>query len=226
MVWLAEIGFIALAIVAIVLLVRAGRSSTRLHEIAEERIAAYVTTLRRKSDNPEFADMTDSELHDVLGAAMRRLAAGRNRKFVLLVLGAVGVTDHLHRVWASRMAGAPFRSHHGRGRASPFTASNACSSAPPRAPARSIRASISNGCGSTDRSFRLCGFALPKPERTRLCACLGLSRHDITEAVHAARSADPERHADNARNRFRSAQDQHARGSDDARGRCLRAARP
>ena len=89
MVWLAEIGFIVLAVVAIVQLVRAGRGATRLHEVAEERIAAYVTTLRRKGDNPELADMTDSELHDVLGAAMRRLAAGRNRKFLLLVLGAV-----------------------------------------------------------------------------------------------------------------------------------------
>ena len=89
MVWLAEIGFIILAIVAIVQLARAGRGATRLHEIAEERISAYVTTLRRTGDNPALSDMTDSELHDVLGAAMRRLAAGRSRKFLLLVLGAV-----------------------------------------------------------------------------------------------------------------------------------------
>lgn len=89
MVWLAEIGFIILAIVAIVQLARAGRNATKLHEIAEERIAAYVTTLRRTGGNPELAAMTDTELHDVLGAAMRRLASARSRKFVLLVLGAV-----------------------------------------------------------------------------------------------------------------------------------------
>ena len=91
MVWLAEIGFIILAIVAIVQFARAGRNATKLHEIAEERIAAYVTTLRRTGENPALSEMTDTELHDILGAAMRRLAAGRSRKFVLLVLGAVGV---------------------------------------------------------------------------------------------------------------------------------------
>ena len=91
MVWLAEIGFIILAIVAIVQFARAGRNATKLHEIAEERIAAYVATLRRTGDNPDLAAMTDAELHDILGAAMRRLAAGRSRKFLLLVLGAVAV---------------------------------------------------------------------------------------------------------------------------------------
>jgi hypothetical protein len=89
MVWLAEIGFIVLAIVALVMLANAGRGVTRLHAIAEERIAAYMATLRRTRENPDLSAMTDTELHDVLGAAMRRLAAARSRKMLLLVLGTV-----------------------------------------------------------------------------------------------------------------------------------------
>lgn len=90
MAWLAEIGFIVLALVAIVQLARAGKASARLNEIAEARIAAYMTTLRRTGSNAELAEMTDTELHDILGAAMRRLAAAQSRKLLLLVLGAVG----------------------------------------------------------------------------------------------------------------------------------------
>ncbi len=89
MAWLAEIGFIVLAIVAIVMFATAGGRATRLSSIAEERISAYMATLRRTHENPRLSDMTDAELHDILGAAMRRLAAGRSRKMLLLVLGAV-----------------------------------------------------------------------------------------------------------------------------------------
>lgn len=89
MVFLAEIGFIILAIVAIAMLANASKSATKLHQIAEERIAAYMTTLRRTGGNTALAEMTDVELHDILAAAMRRLAAGRNRKALLLVLGTV-----------------------------------------------------------------------------------------------------------------------------------------
>ena len=78
-----------LAIVAIVTLARAGKGSAHLREVGEERIAAYMATLRRTGDNSALAGMTDMELHDVLGAAMRRLANGQSRKVLLLVLGAV-----------------------------------------------------------------------------------------------------------------------------------------
>lgn len=89
MVWLAEIGLIVLAIVAVVMFANAGRGMTRLQQAAEERIGAYMVTIRRTGTNPDFAAMTDTELRDVLSAAMRRLAAGRSRKVLLLVLGTV-----------------------------------------------------------------------------------------------------------------------------------------
>ncbi len=89
MAFFAEIGFIVLAIIAIVSLARSGQNATRLHDIGEERIAAYMTTLRRTGTNPTLAEMTDTELSDILRAAMRRLAAGQSRKLTLLVLGAI-----------------------------------------------------------------------------------------------------------------------------------------
>ena len=89
MAWLAEIGFIILAIVAIVSLARSGKQAERLKDLADERIAAYMVTLRRTGDNPELAGMTDTELQDILGAATRRLAAGRSRKLLLIILGGV-----------------------------------------------------------------------------------------------------------------------------------------
>ncbi len=89
MAYLAEIGFIILAIIAIATLARSGKQPARIREIGEDRIMAYMTTLRRTGGNPELAEMTDTELYDILSAAMRRLAAGQNRKLLVLVLGAV-----------------------------------------------------------------------------------------------------------------------------------------
>jgi hypothetical protein len=89
MAYLAEIGFIVLAIVAIVLFARSGKNSARIEEIGNERIKAYMTTLKRTGGNPELAAMTDDELRDILAAAMRRLATGQSRKLLLLVLGAI-----------------------------------------------------------------------------------------------------------------------------------------
>ncbi|MBU1175003.1 MAG: hypothetical protein KKH72_06330 [Alphaproteobacteria bacterium] len=89
MLWLAELGLIVLALFAFVQLVRSGGRNGKLHEIAEERIAAYTATLRRTGANPDLAAMTDAELHDILGAAIRRLSAGQGRKLVLLVFGAI-----------------------------------------------------------------------------------------------------------------------------------------
>ena len=89
MIWAAEIGLVILAIVAITMLANAGRSAGKLHDVAEERIAAYMATLRRTGENRELAEMTDTELHDVLGAAMRRLSTARSRKFLILIFGAI-----------------------------------------------------------------------------------------------------------------------------------------
>lgn len=89
MIWLAEIGLVVIAIIAVFQFARAGNRAERVRDIAEERIGAYITTLRRTGDNPELAEMTDAELHDILGSAMRRLDAAQGRKVVLLVLGGV-----------------------------------------------------------------------------------------------------------------------------------------
>jgi len=66
-----------------------GRREAKRAALIEQRVSAYMQTIRREGGNPELAAMTDTELRDVLTASARNLRAQSERKWYLILGGAI-----------------------------------------------------------------------------------------------------------------------------------------
>lgn len=79
---------VALLVLALNYLFR-GRRETRRQELLEQRVAAYMQTIRREGGSAELAAMNDTELRDVLLSSARNLRIQSERKWYLLLGGAI-----------------------------------------------------------------------------------------------------------------------------------------
>ena len=66
-----------------------GRREGRREEQLEQRVAAYMQTIRREGGNPDLAAMNDVELRDVLLSSARNLRVQSERKWYLILGGAI-----------------------------------------------------------------------------------------------------------------------------------------
>ena len=66
-----------------------GRREAEREQVLERRVEAYMQTIRREGGNPELAAMSDTELRDVLLSGARNLRIQAERKWYLLLGGAI-----------------------------------------------------------------------------------------------------------------------------------------
>ena len=66
-----------------------GRRDAQRQEQLEQRVAAYMQTIRREGGNPELAAMNDVELRDVLLSGARNLRVQSERKWYLILGGGL-----------------------------------------------------------------------------------------------------------------------------------------
>jgi hypothetical protein len=66
-----------------------GRREAQRQEQLEQRVTAYMQTIRREGGNPELAAMSDMELRDVLFSSARNLRIQSERKWYLLLGGVI-----------------------------------------------------------------------------------------------------------------------------------------
>jgi hypothetical protein len=66
-----------------------GRREAQRQEQLEQRVAAYMQTIRREGGNPELAAMNDTELRDVLFSSARNLRIQSERRWYLLLGGVI-----------------------------------------------------------------------------------------------------------------------------------------
>ncbi len=66
-----------------------GRRQAEREQVLERRVDAYMHTIRREGGNPELAAMTDMELRDVLLSSARNLRIQSERKWYLILGGAI-----------------------------------------------------------------------------------------------------------------------------------------
>lgn len=66
-----------------------GRREAEREQVLERRVDAYMQTIRREGDNPELSAMTDTELRDVLLSSARNLRIQSERKWYLILGGAI-----------------------------------------------------------------------------------------------------------------------------------------
>ena len=66
-----------------------GRREAEREQVLERRVEAYMQTIRREGGNPELAAMSDTELRDVLLSSARNLRIQAERKWYLLLGGAI-----------------------------------------------------------------------------------------------------------------------------------------
>ena len=66
-----------------------GRREAERAEVLERRVAAYMQTIRRESANSELTAMSDVELRDLLLSSARNLRIQAERKWYLILGGAI-----------------------------------------------------------------------------------------------------------------------------------------
>jgi hypothetical protein len=66
-----------------------GRREAEREQVLERRVDAYMHTIRREGDNPVLSAMTDTELRDVLLSSARNLRIQSERKWYLILGGAI-----------------------------------------------------------------------------------------------------------------------------------------
>ena len=66
-----------------------GRREAEREQVLGRRVEAYMQTIRREDANPELTAMTDAELRDVLLSSARNLRIQSERKWYLMLGGAV-----------------------------------------------------------------------------------------------------------------------------------------
>jgi hypothetical protein len=66
-----------------------GRREAEREQVLERRVEAYMQTIRREGGNPELAAMSDTELRDVLLSSARNLRIQSERKWYLILGGAI-----------------------------------------------------------------------------------------------------------------------------------------
>lgn len=79
---------VALVVLGVSYLFR-GRREARREERLEQRVAAYMQTIRREGGHPELASMNDVELRDVLLSSARNLRVQSERRWYLMLGGTM-----------------------------------------------------------------------------------------------------------------------------------------
>jgi len=79
---------VALVALGVNYLFRGRRESQREAQL-EQRVAAYMQTIRREGGSTELTAMNDTELHDVLLSSARNLRVQSERKWYLIFGGAI-----------------------------------------------------------------------------------------------------------------------------------------
>lgn len=88
MIW-AMIAVVILTLFAVAILF-SRNSENRVKSRIEERVEAYRQTIRRTKEPPQYEEMTDTELGDILTSAARKLQAEQHRRtMILLTAGAM-----------------------------------------------------------------------------------------------------------------------------------------
>jgi hypothetical protein len=85
---IAIVIILALAWLGANLLFRSKREAER-SEVLGRRVDAYMQTIRREASSPELAAMSDAELRDVLLSSARNLRIQSERRWYLLIGGAM-----------------------------------------------------------------------------------------------------------------------------------------
>lgn len=86
---LVEIAVALLLIGGVVNYFLGRRKDAEREAVTARRVEAYVETIRRERKNPELTAMSDTELRDVLQSGARNLRAQSERRFYVLLGGAV-----------------------------------------------------------------------------------------------------------------------------------------
>ncbi len=66
-----------------------GRREAERQAVTEQRVTAYMQTIRREASNSELSAMSDGELKELLLSSARNLRVQADRKWYLLVGGGV-----------------------------------------------------------------------------------------------------------------------------------------
>jgi len=66
-----------------------GRREAERSQVLERRVEAYMQTIRREGGNAELTSMTDVELRDLLLSSARNLRIQAERKWYLMLGGAI-----------------------------------------------------------------------------------------------------------------------------------------
>jgi hypothetical protein len=66
-----------------------GRREAEREQVLGRRVEAYIQTIRREGANPELTAMTDAELRDVLLSSARNLRIQSERKWYVMLGGAI-----------------------------------------------------------------------------------------------------------------------------------------
>lgn len=66
-----------------------GRREAEREQVLGRRVEAYMQTIRREDANPELTAMTDAELRDVLLSSARNLRIQSERKWYVMLGGAI-----------------------------------------------------------------------------------------------------------------------------------------
>lgn len=87
MVILLQIALVLALVGLVVGLFMRGRQAAERELTAQQRVEAYMLTLRRDAPNPELAAMSDGELRELLVASARNLRMQSERRWYLLIAG-------------------------------------------------------------------------------------------------------------------------------------------
>lgn len=88
MIWILEFVLITILVGGfIIYATKLGQNKT--HQQLEDRVKAYITTIRRTRQPAHLNEMSDPELVDVLTAAAQRLEKHHGRRIALIMLGSI-----------------------------------------------------------------------------------------------------------------------------------------
>ncbi len=87
MVILLEIALVLALVGVVVSLLLRGRKAAERAAVAEQRVEAYMQSIRREASTPELAAMSDGELRELLLSSARNLRLQSERRWYLLIGG-------------------------------------------------------------------------------------------------------------------------------------------
>lgn len=92
MAWLIELALILLLVGGGWSMLNRSKPSDKRDALTMRRVDAYIETIRRERRNPELAEMSDTELRDLLHSGARNLRVAEQKKqWTLLAVGAAAL---------------------------------------------------------------------------------------------------------------------------------------